>query len=177
MIAAAAFFLVRDSPESYDGFHYLGWEGSLAWTAITALHIQRGDFLAAFLFGFSLMAIVNTAMYCGFAAVVWSVFSLFARGAGTRRRIGAKDRYGLSVLLAACALGVANNLQFMHGETCSDCVERYGTPFTLLLEGGFIGIRRYVWSGLIGDAFVVLVVGLVIGLVWNKLAVRYSNQQ
>ena len=79
------------------------------------------------------------------------------------------------MLLSACALGIANNLQFMHGETCADCGERYGTPFTILLEGGFAGFKKYVWGGIIGDTLIVLVVGLVIGLVWSKLARKYSG--
>jgi hypothetical protein len=171
----AALFWVVYSPEFLGGFDALGWEGQVVWRCIRALHIQRGEFLIEFVFGFSLMAIVDAAMCCGFAAVVWWVFRLFATEAGTRPRIVPIERYGLSMLLSACALGIANNLNLWRTTNCDDCFLPYGIPFTLYHEGGFAGIRKYVWTGIIGDILVVLAVGLAIGLVWNKLARKYSS--
>lgn len=177
VIAVAGFVLVRDYHRNFIDFEVLGWEGGVVWNVIRALHIQRGEILIVFLVGFALVAIVDVAVHCGLAAVTWRIFSLLARRTETRLRIMAIERYGLSLLLSACALGVANNLNFRRATYCNDCLISYGTPFTLLKEGGFVGVRIYVWSGLIADTLIMVGIGLVIGLLWNTLALRESKQR
>ena len=95
--------------------------------------------------------------------------------ARARRRITTTERYGVGLLFSGCALGIANNFHFARMGTCSDCFRPDGIPFTLFHEGGFAGGEGFVWTGVIADSLVVLVVGIVLGMIWNKLALRYSK--
>jgi hypothetical protein len=84
-------------------------------------------------------------------------------------------KYAIS-LLAALALFVALNLfHFLRPVTCWDCFFPYGLPFTFFREGGFAGGRGFVWRGLLGDLFVVFVLGAVIGSVWTWFSEKGSN--
>jgi hypothetical protein len=176
VIAVAALLWVRYFPE-FVPFDFLGWSGVAVWSAVYALHIhsEHLSIELLFLIGLSLQAIVETAIDCGLAALVWSVYSWLTQEEGTHRRMLAIERYGICLLLSACALGIVNNLHFWRPATCYDCHRPDGVPFTFFQEGGFIGDAGFVWSGVIGDSLVMLVLGFVLGLVWNKLVHRHSN--
>jgi hypothetical protein len=51
----------------------------------------------------------------------------------------------------------------------------HGLPFTFFYEGGFAGGRGFVWRGLLGDLFTLLIVGTAIGSAWIWFSERDSN--
>jgi hypothetical protein len=173
VIAFAALLWVIYFPE-YD-FAFLGWAGAAVLSILDALHIHSGYVAIEFLLGLSLKAIGEGAIDCGLAAIAWWVYGLLTVEAETNRRMAAIERYGISLVLSACALGIANNLHFWRSPTCFDCFRPEGIPFTFFHEGGFAGGAGFVWRGVIGDSLVMLVFGFVLGLVWNKLAQRHSS--
>jgi hypothetical protein len=174
VIILAALLWVMDFPE-FIGFDFLGWSAVAVRSAVSALYIHSQSLPIEFLLGLSLKAIVEAAIDCGLAAIAWWVFSWLTQEPGTQRRMVAIERYGISLLLSTCALGIANNLHSWHQAECYDCFRPHGIPFTFFHEGGFAGGETFVWRGVIGDSLVMLVLGFVLGLVWNKLAQRHSH--
>jgi hypothetical protein len=174
-VTIAAIIGAKYFPEFYNAFGFLGWEGTAVWRGFSALHFHSESFLTEFLLGFSLKAIFDAAIDSGLAAVAWWVHSLLVAEARAQRRITTTERYGVCLLFSACALGIANNFHFARMGTCSDCFRPDGIPFTLFHEGGFAGGEGFVWKGVIADSVIVLVVGIALGLIWNKLAVKDSN--
>lgn len=165
-IALAALLLVRLFP-AYP-FDFLGWADRAVWSVLNALHIYNGFILIDFLLGLSLKAISEGAMVCGFAAVVWWVYSWFTGEAGAHRRKVIIERYGICLLLSACVLGIANEVySFLRPGTSSDFSSPHGIPFTYFHEGGFAGGEGFVYSGVIGNTLVILLFGATLGWVWN----------
>jgi hypothetical protein len=155
--------------------YFPGFSGSdslfgLVWRSLNALHVQIEPLSIEFLLGPSLRAVVEAASDCGLAAIAWWVFSLLTRKEGRlRRRVGI-ERFGISLLLSTCALGIANSFHFSRLGTCADCNRPDGIPFTFFHGGGYGGGAGFVWRGVIGDFLVMFLLGIVLGLVWNKLA-------
>src|SRR5579863_9143086 len=174
-ITFPAIFWAKYSLEFGAPLDSLGWASEAAWSSLNALHIRDATFLIAFLLGLVLKAIIEPAIDCGLAAIVWWIHSLLSRETRLHRRIATIERYGASLLLSACAFGIANRFHFAREGTCWDCFRPDGIPFALFQEGGMAGGEGFVWRGVIADSLVVLLVGVVLGLVWNKLALRYSN--
>jgi len=52
----------------------------------------------------------------------------------------------------------------------------YGLPFTIYDEGGFAGGGSFIWSGLIADVFLMLVLGIASGWVFQKISERSSER-
>jgi hypothetical protein len=175
VITFTAIFWAKYSLEYGGAFDYLGWASAAAWSSLRILHIRNATFPVAFLLGFALKAIVEPAIDSGLAAIVWRVYGSLSHETRPHRRIATIERYGVSLLFSACALGIANNFHFARMGTCSDCFRPDGIPFTLFHEGGFAGGEGFVWKGVIADSVIVLVVGIALGLIWNKLAVKDSN--
>ncbi len=115
---------------------------------------------------FSLKAASEAAIDAGLAAIAWWAHGFLTREVATQRRT---ERYGISLLLVTCGLGIANNSYFWRSR-CSDCFAPHGIPFTFFHEGGFAGGEGFVWTGVLENFVVVLIVALVSGLVWNRLA-------
>jgi hypothetical protein len=174
-VTAGGIIGVKYFPDFFRAFGFLGWEGMAVWRGFNALHYHSESFLIEFLLGFSLKAISDGAIDCGLAAIAWWVNRLLMLGARTRRKITTTERYGISLLFSACALGIANNFHFARVGTCSDCFRPDGIPFTLFQEGGMLGGEGFVWKGVVADSLVVIIAGIVLGLIWNKLALRYST--
>jgi len=59
----------------------------------------------------------------------------------------------------------------------SDCFAPHGIPFTFFHEGGYAGGAGFVWTGVLENSIVVLVVSLFSGLVWNRLAAQTLDQR
>jgi hypothetical protein len=166
-IALAALRLVEFFPD-YVPFDSLGWAYMPVWSALNALHIHTKNLLVEFLLGLSLRAFVEAAINCGFAAIGWWFYRWFTREAGAHRRNVAIERYGICLLLSACALGIANKVySLLRPVTSSDFFSPHGIPFTYFHEGGFAGGEGFVWSGVMGDALVILLFGAILGWVWN----------
>ena len=175
VIGVGTLLWVRYFPELVGGFDFLGWSGVAVWSVFNALHIHSGYLAIEFLIGLSLKAIVEGVVDCGLAAIAWWAYGLQRREAETNLRIMAIERYGISLLFSASAFGIANNVHFWRPATCYDCHRPDGIPFTFFQEGGFIGDSGFIWTGVIGDPLVMLVLGFALGLVWNKLAQRHLN--
>ena len=80
--------------------------------------------------------------------------------------------YVVSVLVSACAFAIINYRNFHRPQNCADCFFPYGVPFTIYDEGGFAGGGSFVWSGLIADVFLMLVLGIASGWVFQKISER-----
>jgi hypothetical protein len=74
---------------------------------------------------------------------------------------------GLAVGLAPFA--AANIYGYIHmgrpgWAACDDCSASFGFPFALWVEGGFVGVRRVLWGGLLADAAIATGAGVILGL-------------
>ncbi len=49
--------------------------------------------------------------------------------------------------------------------SCNDCSVSFGFPFPLWVAGGFVGVKRVLWGGLLADASVALAAGVLVGLI------------
>ena len=157
ILAAVRWFLYFPEFSGSDSLH------GLVWLTLNALHIKIEPLSIEFLVGPSLRAVVESATDCGLAAIAWWVYSLLTREEGRLRRNVAIERFGISLLLSTCALGIANSFHFSRLGTCADCFRPDGIPFTFFHEGGFAGGAGFVWRGAIGDFLVLLVLGIVLG--------------
>jgi hypothetical protein len=153
-------------------FESLGW----AWMPISALvyafHVRCGD-VTEFTLGLSLRAVSEAAIDAGLAGIAWWVYGFLSRPMATQKRA---ERYLVCVLIVACGLGIANNSYFWR-TACSDCFAPHGVPFKLFHEGGFAGGEGFVWMGVLEDTTVALIVALVSGLVWNRLAGCFTRSE
>jgi hypothetical protein len=148
-------------------FDSLGWAGMAVRSVLYAFHIGSGDVMA-FALSLSLKAASEAAIDAGLAAIAWWAYGFLSRGVETQRRT---ERYGICLLLMTCGLGIANNSYFWRPR-CSDCFAPHGIPFTFFHEGGYAGGAGFVWTGVLENTVVVLIVALVSGLVWNRLAAQ-----
>ena len=148
-------------------FDYLGWAGMAVLSVLHVFHISSGD-VFAFAFGLSLKAVSEAAIDAGLAAIAWWAYGFLTREVAMQRRT---ERYGICLLLVTCGLGIANNSYFWRS-WCSDCFAPHGIPFTFFHEGGFAGGEGFVWMGVLENCIVVLIVALVSGFVWNRLAAQ-----
>jgi hypothetical protein len=76
-------------------------------------------------------------------------------------------RYLFSVVAATLVWACANLAHYYPRVTCWDCFWPYGLPFTFYRQGGFAGGGGWVWSGVLGDLTIVLLVGFLVGTMWN----------
>ncbi len=58
---------------------------------------------------------------------------------------------------------------------CDDCFITFGFPFDLWREGGFVGGRTILWSGLIADVSIAILVSIVLGWALKKIMPRHST--
>jgi len=147
-------------------FDSLGWAGMAVSGVLYTFHIHTEYIGVEFFLGLILKAIGDAAIDCGLAAMAWWIYSVL--NAKTHARI---ERYGICLVFSACLFGVANN-SFFWRTACYDCFAPHGVPFTYFHEGGFAGGSGFVWTGLVGNFVVVLVLALGLGLLWSKVAQR-----
>jgi hypothetical protein len=143
-------------------FDLLGWASMTARSVLYLFHIDSGDVMA-FALGLSLRAVSEMAIDAGLAGIAWWAYEFFSRDMRTQGKTG---RYAICFLLVTCVLGIANNSYFWHSG-CSDCFAPHGIPFTFFHEGGFAGGEGFVWTGVLENSIVVLVVSVVSGVVWR----------
>jgi len=89
--------------------------------------------------------------------------------------MSSQSKYGVAILLAGCFFWVVNHFDLLQPVTCFDCFFRHGVPFAFFNEGGFAGGGGIIWPGALGDAFVVVAAGAMLGWVWNSLTRRVSH--
>jgi len=148
-------------------FDSLGWAGMAVLSVQYVFHINSGDVIL-FALGLSLKAACEAAIDAGLAAIAWWTYDVLTREVVKQKKT---ERYGICFLLVTCVLGIANSSYFERSR-CDDCFAPHGIPFTFFHEGGFGGGQGFVWTGMLGNSIVVLIVALVSGLVWNRLAAR-----
>jgi hypothetical protein len=153
-------------------FDSLGWAWMVVSSVLYVFHIHTGYAAVEFLLGLGLKATGEAAIDCGLAAVAWWTYSVLAREVKTQTTI---EKYGTCLLFSACLFGIANNSYFWRSP-CADCFAPHGVPFTFFHEGGFAGGEGFVWTGILGNSVVVLVLALVLGLLWSKSGQRTSRE-
>ncbi len=173
-IALAALLLGKFLPD-YVPFDYLGWAWMPVRSVLDALHIPPEHVLSEFLLGLALKAIVDAAIDCGFASIVWWAYGWSTQEGRTPTKTTEAQRYVISFLTSSCALGIANEIHSWRPVTCWDCFWPHGIPFTFFHEGGFAGGAGFVWSGVIGDALVILLLAVFFGWVWNWRSRKHST--
>lgn len=163
-LVVAGLLWARYFPESVPGFP--GWAGQAAWMILRPIHLHNVfvDFMLGFLFG----AIGETTIGVAFAALVWWIFSLYSGPSEAPHTIAPTQRYAITLLASACALGIANRIHELRPATCYDCFAPHGFPFTYFHEGGFAGGEGFVWSGVVGESLLILAIGLIVGWIWNR---------
>jgi hypothetical protein len=166
-LLSALFYLWHREHFEVLPFESLDWAWMAGWSVFRVFHITSPDVMV-FALSFSLKAGGEAAIDAGLAAVAWWTYSSLTRETVTQRRT---EMYAICLLLVTCGLGIANNSHFWRRH-CSDCFAAHGIPFTFFHEGGFAGAEGFVWMGVLLNSVVVLIVALVSGLVWNKLAAQ-----
>jgi len=71
-------------------------------------------------------------------------------------------------------MGVANIVYSWRPVTCCDFDLPYGIPFTYYHSNGW-GYAGFVWKGVIGDPLVILLLGAILGWVWNWFSRKHSH--
>ena len=86
--------------------------------------------------------------------------------------------YLIAVLVVLGLFTIANYYSFvrMGAGFCDDCFMSFGFPFPLWEEGGFVTIRRILWSGLIADFYLALSAGILLGWVCQRFSFRQSER-
>ena len=153
-------------------FDFLGWAWMAVWNVLYICHIHTGYVAVDFLIGLGLKAAGEGAINWGLAAVAWWTYSVLALEAKTRTTT---EKYTICVLFSACLFGIANNSYFWRS-SCADCFAHHGVPFTFFHEGGLAGGDGFVWSGVIGNSIVVLVLALALGLLWSRFGQGASRK-
>lgn len=143
-----------------------GWFGGLVPLArrlvIPLWHLLR----ISSWFEASLIALQDAGIYYGYAATVWWAFEWKAHKAQERLGWAPVERYWGAFLFSAWLMGIANIVYSWRPVPCCDFDLPYGFPFTYYHENGW-GYARYVLKGVIGDALVILLLGAILGWVWN----------
>ncbi len=86
-----------------------------------------------------------------------------------------KKRFGWQFVVAF-GIGFLGFILFAHyidrrnRVICFDCAEEFGFPFTYLETGGQMFAERMVWQGLFGNLIIAMLVGVVLGFIWNIIS-------
>jgi len=84
-----------------------------------------------------------------------------------RRAQSTFDKYSVALAATCLSFVVANTVHLLRRVTCYDCFFPYGVPFTFYSGG--LELR-----GLLADALTVIVCGVLIGGIWQRLAAKRS---
>jgi hypothetical protein len=58
-----------------------------------------------------------------------------------------------------------------------DCGWKFGFPFPLYMEGGFVSWQQVIWLGLISDILIAVTASLLVGLLFLLVKSRMMKQQ
>jgi len=86
--------------------------------------------------------------------------------------------YLIAFIAVFILLIAANYYSYLHvwGWSCDDCIIRFGFPFDVWEEGGFVSVKRVLWPGVIADLSIAIWIGILIGWASKKLlSVRYAR--
>lgn len=159
---------------TFGGLDFLGWAGAAVWSALPGFLLRMAPPSITYWLVVSLSALLEGLIYCGFAAVAWGTLARLKHEAFTHAGRGTTKRYCAALLLSACLWGIANDVHSWRRVTCWDCFWPHGIPFTFYHEGGFAGGDGFVWQGVVGDALVILLCGIILGWAWNWFSLKYS---
>lgn len=85
------------------------------------------------------------------------------------------SKYALSMLSVALLFGIANALNLSRTVSCFDCFFPYGVPFAFYQDGGFAGCAGILWRGVAADALVLLVCGVAVAAIWERISQHRSQ--
>ena len=148
----------------------LGWTGAAVWNLLYTFLIRLQSVALVYWFVTALTAILEAALYGVFAIIGWWLFEWIT----LKREHRKAEKYGVAALVAACLVGIANNIYSLRPTTCFDCFWPQGIPFTFFHDGGFAGGEGFVVQGVIGDALVIILVAAFLLLAWNWLSQKHS---
>jgi hypothetical protein len=168
------------------GFLFLGWpgdEGSLALPEIIERLLERMlkrmhllSTTSEIWLNVTLAALLDAAAYCCIAAIAWWAFEWKTHKASMRHGWEPLEGYCAAFLLSVELMGIANNVYSWRPQTLFDADWPYGFPFTYYHSNGW-GYAGFVWKGLIGDVLVILLLGAIVGWVWNKFCREHRSDQ
>ncbi len=72
----------------------------------------------------------------------------------------------------------ANYYRYTHlwGWSCDDCILRFGFPFDVWEEGGFVTVKRILWAGVIANLSIGVWVSILLGWASSKvLSTRHAR--
>jgi hypothetical protein len=149
----------------------------MLWWAASDLNMLQAN-------GFSLLY-QNT--FWGFRLFLWggalidSVF-VFAFAAGMSwgwKRLSSatdKERFWKSVSATATFFLIANSYLLRQEYKCFDCMHAFGFPLFFYEEGGFLGLKIFLWRGVVVDLFFLLVIAAGISWGWKRFYLRRHKQ-
>ena len=72
----------------------------------------------------------------------------------------------IACLIGLCLFIIANLYSYekMYDPLCFDCIVGFGWPFRWYETGGYFGMTRILWLGLIGDIILAISVSIAVGL-------------
>ncbi|HEV3511222.1 MAG TPA: hypothetical protein VGS05_05925 [Candidatus Sulfotelmatobacter sp.] len=91
-----------------------------------------------------------------------------------RRAQSTFDKYRLALAATCLSFVVANTVHLLRRVTCYDCFFPYGVPFTFYRDGGYAGGGGLELRGLFADGLTVIICGVLIGGIWQRLAAKRS---
>ena len=72
-------------------------------------------------------------------------------------------RFGLSMLVAIVAFTIVNCVAYwLRTPPCCDWTYASGFRFRFMQEGGFVGVRRFLWLGVVADIGAIVAASLTI---------------
>jgi hypothetical protein len=83
--------------------------------------------------------------------------------------------YIVAFSLGAILMSAANYYSYvrMGRSMCDDCYFQFGFPFSVWIEGGYVSIRRILWSGLVADVSLAAWAILLLG--WGSKKTLFRN--
>jgi hypothetical protein len=85
--------------------------------------------------------------------------------------------FALGFVVGFALLFAANYYSYtqMQNSFCDDCFISFGFPFEVWIEGGFVTIRRIVWSGVVANTAITVCVSFILGWVVEKISKSRSR--
>ena len=74
------------------------------------------------------------------------------------------------MLVANGAFTIVNSVAYwLRTPPCCDWAYTSGLPFRFMQEGGFVGVRRFLWLGVVADIGAILAIALTVDGAMNFL--------
>jgi hypothetical protein len=123
--------------------------------------------------------IAEAIIRCCFSAFAWWIYNWWVEKFRELRTISKWVKLGMSLLAGAWLLGIANWLTFHKpyppGELWMDL---RGVPFVFFeTDGGLFWIRKFVWSGVIWNALIMIGLSFCLATIWIWISRRKLDSE